>query len=282
MTNNFKKVSGDNGTVQYDSTAVPLALLQQLKRDTPLPITISGVNQVTFTLAASTTNKIPFWSGRNPFVLQRNLTYTWLTGATNAILSSAGVYTASQSNSAGIWYMYVGMDIDGDAGTVNDIILLPSQTAPSYAEGPLNAGILCHPGTTRTTVWNYVGWMLNTTATTPVFEAATKIGYRYNFALTNHTSATATTWAELALSLPAIGAVGGTAGGYITVGAAGTLTVGSTATEGVGSVIGDAPSASADHLMPLPPMPITANGKLYGNHDTAAGDVNITFVDDVV
>lgn len=252
------------------ATSVPHGILQsQVSR--PIPISYTST---TFVINASATNPVYIWCGTDLIILKETKTYTW-TAAANTILNSSGVVTAAQSAATGGWYFYVGID-DSDGS----YLLYPSQTAPS--EHSLN-----HPGTSRARDYKYVGYQIGTAATTPAFLATTKIGYRLNFAAL--TLATATTWAELAFTgakaLPKHGSLGVTVGGHVNIGAGAdsTIVVGSTSSNTTGIIKGSVSgTTSVDVFMPLPPMSPTANGKLYAQHTVAAGDVNITWIDDIV
>ena len=259
----------------YESLMSPSYALQQMKRNVPLPITISGTNNVTFSLNCSVTEKHGFVLGSMFIFLTRALSYTWVAGANNAILNADGEYKTEQSPATGIWYFYVGKDIAGDSGTENAILLLPSQTPPSYVEDDYNSGHLSHPGLKKTTSWNYVGWVRCNNSSTPTFVACEKIGYDYLFAAQTQNSTTS--WAELAFVLPKLGSLGGKAFGYFKAGTSGTLTIGSTSTEGRGVVVTD-----GTDYKPFGNIAVTPNGKIYAKHATAAGEVNVTGFVDIV
>lgn len=262
---------GNQGGVTV--TDVPIDLLKHLKLR-PVPVTISGTNNVIFTLAASTTRPVWLWNGDDFVALRRNLTYTWAASG-NSTLSSSGVVTSSGSSSSaavGVHYMY--LDKDGQT-------LYSSQTAPSFAEGPSETGLLGHPGTSRTQNYIYVGFM-SSTATTPAFEAMTKLGYTYHLAATN--VATATTWAELDFSafIPThLSAFGGTVSGYLETGAAGTVRIGTTSTNTIGKQEAKISTTAETMHAPFEIVP-TAAGKIYAQHVTAAGDVWLSAITDVV
>lgn len=152
---------------------VPTALLQQLLQR-PLPITIGGSNNVTFTLNASVTNPVPIWNGQGFTLKKETVAYTW-NNTENNILDSTGAATTDADSVLGIWYMY--LNSAGDT-------LWPSQTAPGYVEAAVDypAQMLGHPGTSRADNYRYVGFMECTTAATPAFRAAIKTGYWYKFA----------------------------------------------------------------------------------------------------
>ena len=174
---NLVEQQGSNTAGTFPATAVPLELLQQVRKY-PIPVTVGGSNNVTFTLKGST-QPIPIWSGREYIELKEDLAYTW--GAvSNAILDSNGANATDADSVLGVWYMYAAINWSADPPTYE---LRPSQTAPSYvSEGPYNGGILGHPGTSRARLWQYVGFMVCTTAATPAFRAMVKHGYWWKFA----------------------------------------------------------------------------------------------------
>ena|SRR3990167_3487852 len=168
-----KQVTGKGGT--FETSGVPLELLNELKRNTAIPITIGGTLNITFTVAASKTAPVPIWNGRDFIWLKENLAYTFL-GTSNTILhaTTGAVTTMTGVSSAAPWYMYVGYDSTGA------LLLYPSAAEPKYIEGPYQGAILGHPGTARTQFWNYVGYTVCVTASTaPAFIAMTKLGFDY-------------------------------------------------------------------------------------------------------
>lgn len=278
MTENFgniKSIKGSGGV--YDASIVPLAVLQNIRPRVPYKITISGANQITFTLLASVTHTIPIWNGTDYGQLKENLAYTWQAGALNSILASTGVVTLLQAPIVGVWYYYVGF-VSGVP------TIYPSQTGPSEVQGPFEGGPLTHPGTTRARVYSYVGFSI-CSATTPVFVAATKQGYWYNFAAQSEATVS-TSWTELAFTgadaMPKLGELGGELKGYVTVGAAGTVTVGSTSTATIGIYKYGGHLTTGSAFYTLPPIPMSDNGKIYAQDITARGAVAITGVKDVV
>jgi len=191
-------------------TDVPMELLQHLKLR-PLPITIGGTSQRTFTLNASVTAPAVIWNGDDFIYLKSTVAYSWVAGS-NAILSSAGVETTLTNGTVNVWYMY--LDEDG-------VNIVPSATAPSYVETSLNTGVLGHPGTSRAQNWTYVGFMV-CDATTPTFIKANKRGYTYHLDATDSNFATTSSWVtsatcEFNLFIPDLGAQGLTVGGYVII-----------------------------------------------------------------
>ena len=169
-----KDITGKAGT--FKATLVPLELLGHLLSH-PIPVSTSGTSNRVFTVAASVSNPVVIWDGKDYVSLKENLSYTWSTAA-NDILATTGALASAQAPGAvGVRYYYVGLDSLGAIG------LWPSVNEPSYVEGPFPGTILGHPGVARTRAWRYVGWnMMN--ATTPVFTYFTKRGYTYH--ISNH------------------------------------------------------------------------------------------------
>lgn len=272
-----RSVSGLNHTGK--ATLVPFDLLQDVKTKTPIPVTISGASNVTFTVNASVTNPVKLWNGNDYISLRRNLAYTWTASTTNDVLhATTGAVTADQAPATGVWYYYVGITADGT------VSIYPSTLEPKFVEGPYEHSAVGHAGTARTAFWNYVGFHV-CTATTPAFEAMTKVGYTYSFAATS--KATATTWAELDFSavIPKHGPLGCTVGGHLETGADGTVTVGDTSSSTLGVKTVNVTSTTAADIVlfvPFDGIHTTANGKVWAQHVTAAGDVHVSRVNDIV
>lgn len=209
-----------SGVIGSDvATLVPLKFLQNFKK--PIPILISGASQVTFTLNASATAPVALWVMNDFFYSESTLAYTWVTGAVNTVIASTGVITANQSAATGVWYFYLVVRTDTNPITVS---ILPSQTAPVYADGVMQCGALGHPGTTRTVPMIYVGFQVCTSATgAGTYTLMVKTGYTYQFpsASAYQTGAAAgQTFASVDMSavLPKHGV---TAGGFLTSGTTG-------------------------------------------------------------
>ena len=132
-------------------TVVPYPLISTLT-GRALPVTISGTNNVTFTLNASKTEPVTVWAGNDLIHITKAEAYTWVVG-NNDILNSTGVKTTQTASVAGVWYFYAY--IDG-----SDVKLIPSQTAPRKND-------LLHPGTSVASNYAYVGYHVCTTAGTP-------------------------------------------------------------------------------------------------------------------
>jgi hypothetical protein len=273
-----KNLSGK--AVSADSSAVPLHLLDDLKRNAPIPITISGTNNVVFTVNASQTNPVRIWNGDDYISLKESKAYTFTSATNNVLNASTGAETTQTATTAStIYYFYLGLDSSGN------IDLLPSTAAPSYVEGPYESGHLCHPGTARGQYWNYVGFA-SCNVSTPSFNAMTKVGYTYHMASTN--VATTSTWAELDFSerIPKHGALGVTVGGFLETGAEDDVIIGSTSTNTLGiqkaSIAINTTTHTAVLMTPFSGVVPTANGKVYAADSGVRGDVHLSQVVDVV
>jgi len=164
----FIEVTGKMGTEQ--STAVPVKLLQNLKSNNPCPISCTTL---AVTLNASVTNPWETWCGDDFIKIRETKTYTFVNGTNTVFLNSSGVTAAAQVTAATVYYFYVGLDTDGA------LQMYPSASAPSYVEGPYQAGRWSHPGTSRGKYWAYAGFAQNT-ATTPALALLVKRGWTYN------------------------------------------------------------------------------------------------------
>lgn len=257
---------------QKGALTIPQELIKSLASVMrPLPITVGGSNNGTFTLAGATT---PFhiWIGQFLQYSAADITYTW-NAVSNPILDSDGVESTDANSELGIWYMYAYRN------SSNGITLIPSQTKPAYSVSSYG-GYLEHPGTLKVRAYSYVGIMLCTTAATPAFKAMTKADYTYTFAVLS--VATTATWAELAFTgakaLPAF--IGLTCAGYLETGSGGTVAISGSATEDEGVQIAES-NAGVDK-MPFSGIPITANGKVWAKDTTQRGDVHVTSFVDIV
>ncbi len=271
---NPKAISSPGGA--FLSSLVPMEILRNIRPRVPYKVTISGSSNIVFTLLGSTTHTVPIWNGVDYGELKESLAYTWQAGSLNTILNSSGVVTTLQATPVGVWYMYVGFI----AGVPT---LYPSQTGPSEVQGPYEGGPLCHPGTSRVRSYAYVGFTI-ATATTPAFLTMVKTGKWYGFA--DQTVANATTgWAERAFTaMPKLGALGGELKGYVGLDGGSSLTVGSTSTaaQGVYKFAADAVCTNGDSFQPLPPIPMSANGRLYSVEVGNGTDLYINGCKDVV
>lgn len=152
-----------------DSTAVPLPLLQNLKTNTPIPITQTAS---TFVVNAGVADPVNIWNGNDFIQMKETKTYTWATTSTLS-LDSTGATVAATVSAATVYYFYLGQT------TAGAYQLAASPTYPRYVEGPYEGGYWSHPGTSRGKYWAYVGWQ-QCTATTPVMLKMEKIGYVYH------------------------------------------------------------------------------------------------------
>lgn len=254
-------------------TLIPLELLKAMKLP-PIPVTVGGTNNGTWTLNASVTNPVAFWNGDEMTYLRRTVVYTW-DATSNPILDSAGAEKTDTDSVLGIWYMYL---------TADGKTLIPSQTAPSYVEyldDSTNAGILGHPGTSRTQFYRYVGIHTCTTAATPDFLATKKIGYTYHFAVTSE--ATTTSWAlkDFKDRVPAIEGI--LVAGRLETGVVATTSVSGSSVDDQG-VITVSSVGLASNIIDAPFGPIESDGLggVYAKDTVARGDVHITQFVDVV
>ena len=269
----FRKPRSSVTGVSTDATMVPVEMLREFKQVAPLDIAVSGTGSETWTLNASVTRPVFLWNGDDYTRLTETRAYTFAATG-NSILSSSGV-VGTANDAAGVWYMYLKQS--GSA-------LIASQTGPSYVEGPYQSGYLGHPGTARAAHYRYVGFHSCSSATTPLYRAFTKIGYDY--LLTAVSATLATTWAEIdfSTSVPKLGHLGGLIGGYLETGADGIVVVGShsASTRGIQRLSVVAATLTNVAFAPFAPLPMTAAGKIYANYTTAAGDIHITMIRDVV
>lgn len=238
------------------ATAVPLDLLNY--GFLPIPATIGGSNNVTFTLKGST-RPIPLWNGNDFLLLDEDLAYTW--GAvSNAILDSNGAAATDTDSVLGVWYMYVSIGEDGIP------VIKPSQTAPTGAQGnQYTRALLSHPGTSAAQFWTYCGVMWCTTAATPAFLAAEKIGYWWHFAAlaATPTSALAVT-SVFTVRIPKLSKYGGLVGVNLVTGKAGTVTVGGTSTADRGVAVAKHAGTASGILTAPAILPADdATGELY-------------------
>ena len=267
------------------ATEVPNVLLQNV-RQFPIPLTISGANNVTFTLKGST-DPIAVWVENDIIYLDEDLAYTW-NNTSNNILDSDGAAATDVDSVLGIWYMYIGIVVTAGVGVIT---ILPSQTGPAHTPGAGgDGGWLTHPGTTRTTVWRYVGWMRCTTAATPAFQKAEKVGYWYKIT-ENSVVVITDAWTGLtvlALSIPKLGKYGLEVRGALETGSDGVITVGSATV----STLWDAEASAntgtdpiGDNIIhaPFTMAPNDTASPIYGISSAGLpGDIHITSIKDVV
>ena len=274
-----KDVSGKAVTAK--TSVVPLSFLQSVKK-LPIPVTISGTSQRTFTVNASKTNPVTLWNGNDFIQLKESLAYAW-TGASDSLLGATGAETTSNGpGSTAPYYYYVGMN---SSGTIR---ILPSLSAPSYVEGPFENGVLTHPGTVRGQYWNYVGFSVCTTASTAmVFLAATKVGHSYEFAPVTVATTTAVAVQELDFSatLPKHNVA---VGGYLqTIALNQLIEVHSSSVASVGGTGHESTSlAILSSRSPFTGIEANSDGKLWatltGQSSTVVATVGVGRVTDLV
>lgn len=258
------------------ATEVPLVMLNELA-SRPIPVTIGGSNNVTFTLKGSTRH-IAFWLDNDLFYLDKDLVYTW--AAANTILDSTGAQVAQSNSALGVWYMYATINADGT------LAIFPSQTAPEDTAGQFGS-YLGHPGTARTQAYRYVGCMWCTTAATPAFLTAVKIGYWWHFAALTAAPVTAAlaVTSVFTVRLPKLAKFGGVVGGNIQTGKVGKITLSASSVAGQGVAIGGvATVASCALFAPFEiPGPNDTSGELWAIAVVSSGaTISVTRWKDVV
>jgi hypothetical protein len=264
------------------ATLVPYELLKSF-RVMPTPFSLSSL---TVTLGASASNPVALWAGDDMFYARTSSTYTWVAGSTgsNSILDSTGAETTQTGSTLGVWYYYVSVSKNYSTQAVTTEIL-PSQTAPAGVDFEKNAGYLGHPGTSATKKYLYIGHTICTDASTPAFVPFTKKGYTYMIAEASKLEqpTTDTSYAALGFTgaegLPTH--VGVTVGGYIETSATSGDTIKlAYDSSGSGAVIAKTVAAVVN-LVPFAGMPLNS-GDLWALHGTAAGDVHITQIEDII
>jgi hypothetical protein len=269
------------GQWQGPATDVPLELLQHLKLR-PLPITVGGTSNRTFTLNASTTHPAVIWNGDDFIYLKSTVAYSFTTG-TDSVLDSTGAETTQSAGTIGVYYMY--LDATGEN-------ILPSTTGPDYVEYKYNTGALGHPGTSRAQNWTYVGFVI-CDATTPTFLSAVKTGFVYNIAPIGKTAISSfvahSSWAS---AIPDLGKWGLTVSGDIAVTSTATAVVNQVTISGnsTGSsfgvirAMGVGGNSSADITnYPYAGLTPADGGKIYSIASTTVnGTVYVSQITDVV
>jgi hypothetical protein len=261
-------------------SALPLPLIDNLKT-LPYPITIGGSNNVTFTLAASTSRRVPIFIGDEFVNLTWPVAYTWNNTSNANLHATTGAETTDTDSVLGVWYMYLRYVIATGA-----ISLIPSQGAPAYVQGPGHSTVLGHPGTARDPAYfyTYVGFMVCTTAATPAFRAMTKIGHWYHFAdVTVPTTSTFGTTSLYAAALPKLAKFGGEARGTLETGADGTVTIApsSSSTIGVITVSIATVTITSVVFMPFQLPQDDTSGEFYRTDTVARGDIHVTAYKDI-
>jgi len=277
-----RAITGKGGNTHL-ATMVPLA---EKLYSGPIPATISGANNVTFTLKG-VTRPIPIWNGNDFVCLDEDFAYTW-NNTSNAILDSDGAADTDADSVLGVWYMYISINDD----STGSLVMKPSQTGPvTFASGAFDAGVLGHPGTSRTQFWTYVGFMICTTAATPAFSAALKIGYWWTITEQSAVIPTAS-WAaptNLTLYIPKLGFAGAEVGGAVETAAGVGIWLGAHTASTLYSVEARVAEVTASNValqtayMPFRMSPNDTTSPIYGIAGAGgAGDVRITTVKDVV
>jgi hypothetical protein len=259
-------------------TLVPYELLKNLKTY-PTPFSLSST---VVTLGGSASKPVSLWAGDDLIHIRKSLTYTFAE-TDNAILSSSGAETTGAS-ALGVWYFYVAISKSSISADATDTFI-PSQTAPSAIDYEKNVGYLGHPGTSATKKYVYVGHVICSNATGPAFVDFTKVGNTYMILESEKLEqpTTDTSYAALgftgAEALPAHDGV--KAGGYIETSATSGDTVNlAYDANGSGAIIVKTVAAVVN-LQAFSGVPLNS-GDLYAKHGTAAGDVHITQLEDVI
>lgn len=259
-------------------TEVPIEFMRALKVREPLPCSVSGSSNVTFTLLGSVTRPAVLWHHDGIHFIRKNITYTW-TNTSNNILDANGADATDTDSVLGVWYMY--LNEDGDT-------LKPSQTAPDFVEDDHQCGYLGHPGTSRAEPWVYVGPMICTTAATPAFSAMTKIGFLW--LITEVNAVITTAWAaptNLTLYIPQLAKHGLKVVGAAETGTGGNIKLSGHTTSALWEVEGAVVETTASNValqtahLPFTMTPNDTTSPIYGEA-TPIGDVHITGFYDVV
>ncbi len=258
------------------ASAVPLFILNNIQQF-PIPVTVGGSNNGTFTLKGST-RVISVWADNDLLLLDEDLAYTW-NASSNPILDSDGANDTDVDSVLGVWYMYLAITQDSDGDWQYE--MRPSQTAPLPTTGPHNIGFLGHPGTSKSYPWRYVGFMVCTTAATPAFRAMIKEGDTYHFA--SQSVATGTGWVaiDFSASIPSIDGI--RIAGRLETGVVGTIAVSGSSVDDQGAIVVSAVGL-ANNIIDAPYGPIATNGlgKVFGKDTIARGDIHCSQVVDVV
>ena len=265
------EITQSDGNTSGPVAKVPLELLQALSAKLPIPVTISGANQVTFTVNASASRPVVLLNGINLVSLKTTLAYTWVVGSNN-ILDSDGAAATLTGSTTGVWYMYIGYNSSGT------LILRPSQTAPIPGDGPYGGMGLTHPGSAREQYWTYVGSMKCTTAATPVFLIYEKIGHWCFFAANQIAVPTSPGLMDYSDSVPAYPGV--EIQGILATGGGATTDVSAirpSSTAGRGDILVKAGAAVVESATVRSPIIESgANaGQIYGDATTTAGTFDL-------
>jgi hypothetical protein len=282
MFGEIHNVKGDFG--MWPSINVPIDYLQDLRPNKPIPVSISGTNNVVFNINTTRTNPYKTMIGDDFIDLNYAVSYDF-SSAGNQLNPTTGA-VESLVLATGIWYMYLG-------NVAGVLTLLPSTAVPSSVEGRYYAGSIAHPGNARTGPWIYVGIMICDVAATPTFIAMTKNGYTYGLAVAvqGEIATSATTYGTAIVPvdptnairvIPGHGALGLKVGGVLECGnSAGDIIHIADDTTGYGEkrVV----NVAADDLwVPFDNITPTAAGGVNAIHTTNAGDVHVTQIHDIV
>lgn len=279
----FKHISGRLGS--FPATEVPLDLLKQVVQS-PLPCTIGGSNNVTFTITATEARPAPLWIGDDYKTLRTSLAYTWNATSNNILDANAAAATDTDSV-LGIWYMYAGVSLSHDADsatTPQTLVLRPSQTAPSGAGR--YGGLLHHPGTSADRPWRYVGFMECTTAATPAFRAAVKTGWWWKITVRDLVIITDAWTAPTAATLSIPRLPGVEVGGMLETGADGQIYIGSHSASTIYDAylnISEATASNVAQQIAIAPVTLSVNASATPFYAIAApaGDFHLTTIKDV-
>ena len=279
----FRTLKNSDGSWEGQCTLVPVELLQHLSRPTPIPITIGGSNNVTFTVVASTARPVRFWHGDQMVNLTANVVYTW-DATSNPILTSTGAESTDTDSVLGVWYMYFYYDTSATPPTAT---LIPSQTAPTPTTAGPYPGGLSHPGTAKVKDYTYVGIMECTTAATPAFRAMVKTGYWYKFAPRSIVVITDAWTAPTAATLTIPRIAGVEIGVTLETGANGQIFVGSHSASTIWDVELDisedvASNVAAQVLQAPAQFSVNASATPFYAIAAPAGDIHIHRIKDVV
>lgn len=280
----FKSISGRLGT--FKSSELPLDMVRQVQLP-PIPATIGGSNNVTFTVTATEARPVPLWIGDDYITLKKSLAYTW-NNTSNAILDANGAAATDTDSVLGVWYMYAGLNADPDTAsttTAPTLVLRPSQTAPSGA-GRFG-GMLHHPGTSAGRTWRYVGFMECTTAATPAFRAAVKTGWWWKISVRSLVIITDAWTAPTAATLSIPRVPGVEIGGMLETGADGQIYIGSHSASTIYDSylnISEATASNVAQQILFAPVELSVNASATPFYAIAApaGDFHLTRIKDVV
>jgi len=253
-------------------TVVPYEFLENIMaKGAPL-----SLSSATVTLNASVTDPFPIWLGDSFHYATTSTPYTFAATG-NPILSSAGVETTG-ALATDVWYLYAGLN------SSNVVTIYPSQTAPAKADFRFNKSVFGHPGTSATKSYTYFGHVICTNSGTPAFVPFTKVGRTYLIPTASkleQATTDDTNFVSLAFTgvegLPSHSGV--SVGGWGETAASDTIEIAYDAS-GSGATLITGPTNDVG-TSPFNNMPLNS-GQLFARHGTAAGDVHITSITDIV